>query len=222
MIDYLVLVPIGYILGSLPFGIIVGWAFKRVDVREFGSGMTGMTNVLRTIGAPAAALVLALDVGKTVVAVILARILSDSHSVEAAAAIAVLVGHNWPVFTGFRGGRGTASGWGGLLVLSLPSGLIALAVAIPVVILTRYMSMVSIASATSGSVALLFLAITGHAPWGYVWFVAVGCPLVLLRHKDNIGRLFRGEERKLGQAAWGAASPQKAKRRRDFRWPRSA
>lgn len=222
MIDYLVLIPIGYILGSMPFGIIAGWAFKRVDVREFGSGKTGMTNVLRTVGAPAAALVLALDVGKTVVAVVLARILSDSHTVEAAAAIAVLLGHNWPVFTGFRGGRGTASGWGGLLILSLPSGLVALAVAIPVVIVTRYMSLVSMSAAASGSVALIVLATTGHAPWSYVWFVAVGCPLVLLRHKDNIGRLLRGEERKLGQATEGASGSQKVKQRRGSRWPKSA
>ena len=222
MIDYLVLIPIGYILGSMPFGIIAGWAFKRVDVREFGSGKTGMTNVLRTVGAPAAALVLALDVGKTIVAVVLARVLSDSHTVEAAAAIAVLIGHNWPVFIGFRGGRGTASGWGGLLILSLPSGMVALAIAIPVVLLTRYMSLVSIASATGGSVTLAVLAATGHAPWSYVLFVAVGCPLVLLRHKDNIGRLLKGEERKLGQAAEGASDSRKVKQRRGSRWPRSA
>ena len=102
MIAYIVMIPVGYLLGALPFGLILGKLFGGVDVREYGSGKTGMTNVLRTAGLPAALLSLALDMGKAVLAVFLARIFFGSPGVEAAAAIAALVGHNWPVFVGFR------------------------------------------------------------------------------------------------------------------------
>ena len=222
MTDYLILVPIGYLLGSVPFGIIAGWATKRIDVRDFGSGKTGMTNVLRTVGAKAAVLVLLLDMGKAILAVLLARLLSTSESVEAAAALAVLFGHNWPVFIGFRGGRGTAPGWGGLLILSPLSGLVALVVAVPALAITRYMSLVSMLAAVSGCGTLIVLASTGHAPLGYIWFGAIGGSLVVARHHDNIRRLLKGEERKLGQAAEIGSDGTESKRRKGLRWPRSA
>jgi glycerol-3-phosphate acyltransferase PlsY len=219
---YLVMLPLGYLLGALPFGLIVGWAVKRVDVRDFGSGKTGMTNVWRTVGAPAAVLVLLLDMGKGILAITLARVFFDSHGVEAGAALAALVGHNWPVFIGFRGGRGTATGWGGLLLLSPLAGLIASVLGVAAVGVTRYVSLGSIIGATSGPVALLVLFATGHAPFEYVWFGIIGSVIVVARHKDNIQRLIRGEERKLGQPAEGVQSQPKAERRKGTRWPRSA
>ena len=115
----LVMVPIGYLLGSMPFGLIIAWMAKRVDVRDYGSGKTGMTNVLRTVGVKAAALSMALDMGKSILAVILARVLFDDRGAEVAAAVAALIGHNWPVYVGFRCGGGTACGLGGLLLLVL-------------------------------------------------------------------------------------------------------
>lgn len=201
MIDYLVIVPLGYLLGSVPYGLIVGKVVKRVDVRDYGSGRTGMTNVMRTVGTKAAILVLLLDMGKAVLAIFLAKILFDSHSAEAAAGLAALVGHNWPVFIGFRGGRGTATGWGGLLILSPLSALVATVIGIPVIARTRYISLASIVSTIGGTTALIVLAVTSHAPTGYIWFAAIGGALVVMRHKDNIERLLKGEERKLGQPA---------------------
>ena len=222
MTDYLVLVPIGYVLGSLPFGLMAGWAVKRIDVRDFGSGRTGSTNVLRAVGVPAAVVVLMLDMGKAVLAVVLARVISDSHGVEAAAALAALFGHNWPVFVGFRGGRGTSPGWGGLFILSPVSGLVATAVGIPVIALTRYVSLGSILGATSGAVTLIVLSSLGHVPFEYFWYGLIGDTVLVARHKDNIHRLLKGEERKLGQAAEVAQPQPKVKRRKGFRWPRSA
>ena len=201
MTDYLILAPIGYVLGSLPFGLIAGWLAKKIDVRDFGSGSMGMTNVLRSVGIPAAAVVLMLDMGKAILAVVLARIISDSHGVEVVVALAALIGHIWPVFVGFRGGKGTASGWGGLLILSPLSGLVATAVGIPVVAITRYVSLGSILGATSGSITMIALSSLGHIPFEYIWFGLIGDAVVVVRHKDNIQRLLNGEERKLGQAS---------------------
>lgn len=201
MIDYLVMVPVSYLLGSIPFGLIAGKLIKRVDIRSYGSGTTGMTNVLRTVGTRAAAVVLMLDMGKAMLAVLIARILFDSRGAEVAAALTVLLGHNWPIFVSFRGGRGTASGWGGLLILSPIAGLVAALVGVPLIAFTRYVSVGSIAATMLGSLALIVLAATGHAPLVYTWFGALGSLLVVARHKENIQRLIRGTERKLGQRA---------------------
>ena len=222
MTDYLILVPVGYLLGAIPFGAIAAWAVRRIDVRDYGSGSIGMTNVLRTVGRPAAALVLLLDMGKAVLAVVLARIFTDSPGVEAGAALAALFGHNWPVFLGFKGGKGTAAGWGGLLILSPVAGVVAMVVGAPAVALSRYVSLGSILAASTGSIALVVMASTGHAPTGYIWFGAIGGALVVARHRDNIGRLLRGEERKLGQAAKAVSSQPEISRHKGFRWPRSA
>lgn len=212
MIDYIVMIPVGYLLGALPFGLILGKLFGGVDVREYGSGKTGMTNVLRTAGIPAALLSLAFDMGKAVLAVLLARIFFDSPGVEAAAALAALVGHNWPVFVGFRGGRGTAPGWGALIILSPLAGLVATLIGLSAVALSRYVSLGSILGTLSGIITLIALAVLGIVVEGasdsfwfayteYIWFAVIGAALVIGLHKDNIQRLINGTERKLGQSA---------------------
>ena len=220
MTDYAILVPVGYLLGSIPFGVIVGWLVRRVDVRDFGSGSTGMTNVLRTIGRPAAIVVLLLDMAKAVSAVVLARVVSDEHGVEVAAALAALVGHNWPVFIGFRGGKGTASGWAGLLILSPIAGLVATAGGGLALVLSRYVSLGSVVAAITGAVSLVVIAVTGHVPLVYIWFAAIASPLILARHRDNMRRLLSGQERKLGQSEKGTTP--KVEERKGLRWPRSA
>ena len=199
MVAYLVLVPIGYLIGSIPFGLLAGKLVADVDVRDHGSGKIGMTNVLRTAGVWAAASVLLLDMGKAVAAVVIARLLFDSRGVEAAAALAVLFGHNWPVFIGFRGGRGTASGWGGLLILSPVAGIFASVLGVSLIALTRYVSLGSITAAALGSVMLVGLALLGHEPMVYSWYGIIGGTLIVVRHRDNIQRLLKGTERKIGQ-----------------------
>ena len=222
--DYGLSVVVGYLFGSIPFGLLVAWGFKRIDVRDFGSGRTGMTNVLRTVGVPAAVLVLALDMGKGVAAVVVARLLGDASGLEVVAALGAMVGHNWPVSIGFRGGRGTAPGWGGLWVLSPLSGIVATAVALPVVGATRYVSLGSIFGAVAGASALVIIAATGHAPTEYIWYGAIAGLLIVVQHRDNIQRLMRGEERKLGQSAeeGKAEVGQAPVGGRGLRWPPSA
>ena len=221
----LVMVPIGYLLGSLPFGLIIAWMAKRVDVRDYGSGKTGMTNVLRTVGVKAAALSMALDMGKSILAVILARVFFDEPAAEVAAAVAALIGHNWPVYVGFRGGRGTASGLGGLFILSPWAGLVAALVGVTTIATTRWVSLGSILGTVSGVVTLAVLVALGFAPAEYVWYSIIGGGLVVARHWDNILRLVKGKERKIGESAdvrIDEPGDGKERRRGFFRWPKSA
>lgn len=201
LLPYIVMIPLGYLIGAVPFGMILGRLFKGVDVRDYGSGTTGMTNVMRSAGVPAAVLTLLLDMSKAVLCVLLARWFFDSHGAEAAAAIAAQVGHNWPVFAGFRGGKGTAAGWGALIILSPISGAVATLVGVPIVALTRYVSLGSILGTLAGVITLIALIAVGQAPAEYLAFAIVGALLVIGLHKDNIQRLIKGTERKIGKPA---------------------
>lgn len=199
MEDYLILIPVAYVLGSIPFGVYIGRIFGGIDVREYGSGNIGMTNVLRAVGLPAAIIVLVLDMSKAIIVVIIARILSNSYTLEALSAVTVLVGHSWSVFSGFRGGKSTASGYGVLFALAPIAGIVASIVGFSLIIFTRYVSLGSIAAAILGCGTLIVLSVTGNVPFEYIWFGLIGGPIVVIRHKDNISRLLNGEERKIGQ-----------------------
>ena len=223
MIPYLVMVPVAYLLGSIPWGLIIVRLFKRVDVRDYGSGKTGMTNVLRTLGVPAAVVVLLLDMAKAVLAIAVARYFFDSNSLDAVSALAVLVGHNWPVFVGFRGGRGTAPGLGGLFMLSPIAGLAAVIIGAPTIAATRYVSLGSIVGTLSGVVALIVIASLGRSPVEYIAFGLISGTIIIVLHRDNIKRLLAGEERKLGQRASAPSdSHPDAAKDNVRRWPKSA
>ena len=220
--DFAVFVAIGYLLGSVPFGVIAGRLFTGEDVRRHGSGNIGTANVLRTVGARAAVLVLALDMGKAILAVVLAKVVTGSPGVQAAAAVAAVLGHSWPVFIGFRGGRGAATGLGALYVLSPISAVITTVVAASVMAITRYASLGSVLGASAGAVVLIVLSITGIEPLAYVWFAIFGVSFVVARHGENIRRLVKGQERKIGRPAEKVASDPKADGGKGSRWPKSA
>ncbi len=223
MIPYLVMIPVSYLLGSVPFGLIIVRLVKRVDIRDYGSGKTGMTNVLRTLGVPAAAAVLLLDMAKAILSVAIARYFFDSSGVEAASAVAVLVGHNWPVFVGFRGGRGTAAGLGGLFILSPIAGLIAVIFGVPTIAATRYVSLGSIVGTLSGAVTLIVLAVLGHTAVEHITYAVIAAAIIIVLHRDNIQRLLTGKERKLGQPASAPSdSPPSGTEDNVRRWPESA
>jgi glycerol-3-phosphate acyltransferase PlsY len=222
VIGYLVFVPLGYLLGSIPFGYIAGKLFGGVDVREHGSGNTGTTNVARTVNLPVAIVVLVLDMGKAVAVVLLARAFTDSPGTEAVAAIATIVGHNWSVFMGFSGGKGTATGWGGLLILSPVAGLIATVVGTSAIAATRYVSLGSILASVAGAIALAVMAFMGTEHVPYAMYSAVGATFIVVKHRGNIERLVKGEERKLGHKADAVTAQPKTQRGKGLRWPRSA
>ncbi len=196
--DYVLTALIGYIVGAVPVGLIVAKAIKRIDIREYGSGKIGTTNVLRTVGRPAAVLVLMLDIGKTVGVVLVIRAFSDSTGAEAAVAFAVLIGHNWPIFTRFKGGRGTAPGLGGIIAFSPWATLATILLGLPALLLSRYVSLGSLVGAVVGGLTLLVLGILGINPIEYGFFGLIGGSIVVFSHRDNIGRIIAGTERKLG------------------------
>jgi len=221
LMEVLVFVVVGYLLGSVPFGVMVGKIFKGVDVRDYGSGSSGMTNVIRTIGVRAGALVMLLDMTKSVVAILLARAFTDIQGAEVAAAAAAMAGHSWPLFAGFKGGKGIAPGLSALFVLSPIAGLVTLVVGVPIIAVTRYMSLGSMVGTLCACVALIVLAATGYVPAVYVWLAVAGGSIVTFRHRENIVSLVKGRERKLGQGAAEPSPEQKAVRKKGLGWPRS-
>ncbi len=183
-----------YLLGSIPFAWLFGWSLGGVDVRAEGSGNVGATNVLRTSGSTAAVLTAALDVAKGAAAVWLAKWLGAAPAVAGAAGVAAVVGHVYPLWLRFRGGKGVAPSCGAFLVLA-PLGTTA---AIVVFALTVWSSrFVSLGSVTAAIALppLVYLAGGGRPTVGAATVAAF---LVVLRHRANITRLLDGSEPRLG------------------------
>ncbi|HEX77465.1 MAG TPA: glycerol-3-phosphate 1-O-acyltransferase PlsY [Dehalococcoidia bacterium] len=204
---------LAYLVGAIPVGLMVGRLVRGVDVREYGSGKIGATNVLRTAGVGAGTAVLVGDVLKGVLAVILAGLIMGggrfyvggievgARLAQGLALLAAVVGHNWPVYVRFKGGRGTAVLAGGGLVLAWWATLICVFIFGLVIYVSRWVSLGSISGAFCGIVLLIILAFFGLRPWEYAISIALSSALVIGAHWDNIVRLVQGKERKLGQRA---------------------
>jgi glycerol-3-phosphate acyltransferase PlsY len=192
MITAIASILLAYLLGAIPFGyLLVKWRTGR-DVRTMGSGNIGATNVLRTTGRAAGVLTLLLDIGTGYVAVWLAgRLSGNSATVMSAAALAAMLGHAYPVFLRFRGGKAVATFLGAFLRLAPPAILAALIVFIIVVWRTRYISMGSIVSSGTFPLAVWLIV---HPPWVVVAAAAAGGAFIIWRHKENIQRLRAGTE----------------------------
>jgi acyl phosphate:glycerol-3-phosphate acyltransferase len=188
------LVLFGYVLGSVPTGLLVGRAFG-VDVRKVGSGNIGMANVLRAAGKWPAVLTMLGDMLKGLFPVLVARALTDNAWVLALVALAAVVGHCWPVFLRFRGGKGVATGAGTSIGLAPLVGLGLFAFWWVVVLSSRYTSL----GAISVMVVSPFAFWLSGQPLPYVLYTVVGGALVLWRHRENARSLIRGTERKIGQ-----------------------
>jgi glycerol-3-phosphate acyltransferase PlsY len=216
---YIGVVVIGYLLGSIPFGVLISKRFGKKDVREVGSGKIGMTNVMRAAGKKAAAVSLILDIGKGVAAAALAGLLfrekTDSigvvltmnESAKVLAGLAAVGGHSWSVFLKFKGGRGVATFMGGMAVLYWPAALLGGISIFGIGFRTKYMSLGSIVGAVSASFLLAALYVCKvefilPAPkFEYVVFALIGAIFIYVMHRDNIVRLTNGTERKIGEKA---------------------
>ena len=199
ILEYLANIVIGYILGSIPFGLVVGYAFTGKDIRLSGSGKTGTTNVLRTAGKLAAALVVIGDISKGTAPALIGRFVFDDDGVAAAGAAAGIAGHIWPLFAGFRGGRGVATAFGGVLGLT-PLVAIAFPILGAVVIgTTRYVSLMSILVTPIAVAVLIVLAATSVESWAFAVFGLIAVGLIEYMHLPNIRRLLNGTEPKIGK-----------------------
>lgn len=184
----------GYAIGSIPFGLLLGRVAARgLDVREVGSGSMGSTNVLRAAGPRAAAATFALDVGKGTAAVRCAEALGASQAGQVAAGLAAVAGHSWPVFAGFRGGKGVATALGSLLVISPPAAGWAVGGGLTALATTRIVSVASLAATGFATVSAGVLAARGGRTAPLV-FTGLASALIAVRHSDNVRRLVRGIE----------------------------
>ncbi|HXW51960.1 MAG TPA: glycerol-3-phosphate 1-O-acyltransferase PlsY [Candidatus Acidoferrales bacterium] len=194
MIATLVIVG-AYLAGSIPFGIIVGRGLFGVDPRTVGSGNIGAANSMRALGPVGAILVLAGDLIKGAIPTALAvHFLGYGDWAVAAAGLATVVGHNWSIFLGFKGGKGVATGLGVLTVLSWPATFVFAIVWLATAGITRYSSLASLLANLSVPIALWLF----RAPVAYVAYGVVALALVIWRHAGNIQRLATGTELRIG------------------------
>ena len=202
MIIFLFLILIAcYLLGSVPSGYLIGKAFKGIDIRDFGSGNIGFTNVLRAIGTFPALIVLIIDITKGIISVYLgfffAQLMGiDSQVMGGIGGLASIVGHNWPIFLKFKGGKGVAVTAGVFLALTPIPFLLSLLVMVGIIALTRYVSLGSIVAAGSLPFFVFWL---GNNARLYFSLSIVAALFILFKHRNNIQRLLRSKESKIGE-----------------------
>ncbi len=196
------LVPLGYVSGSIPFGLLIAKASKGVDVRGIGSGNIGATNVLRAAGKGAAALTLALDMLKGWAPVALGRTLGASDVQVAGVALAAFLGHLYPVFLRFRGGKGVATFLGVLLALLPKVAFLVAGVWLLIAAVFRYSSLAALVAAAASP--LLVWLLDGRR--GFVALAVVLSGFILIRHRENMRRLLAGEERRIGRRLQGVVA----------------
>lgn len=189
------LVLFAYLIGSIPFGLLISKAIGRVDIRRHGSGNIGTANVLRIMGKRAAALTLVGDLLKGLIPVLASRLLGGTELLVSGVGMAAVVGHNWSIYLRFTGGKGVATSFGALLAMTPLPALWGLLVWIAVLRVSRYTSL----SALAASVCVppvIFLS-TGSGP--YFYFSVLAALLIFIRHQDNIRRIWAGTEHRVGQ-----------------------
>lgn len=195
MIGQVGLVMTAYLVGSIPFGLIVTRISKGVDVRRVGSGNIGATNVLRSAGKGAAALTLLCDFGKGFLPVILASHLGFGEGWAAATGLAAVLGHLYPLYVGFKGGKGVATSFGILLGLLPQVALSLMGLWLLMAVVTRYVSL----AALTAAFAAPFLALTLDGRRWVFFLILFLALLIVFKHRGNIASLVRGTERRIGE-----------------------
>ena len=209
---FILVIVIGYLLGSIPFGLIISRRKAKIDIRNYGSGRIGGTNVLRTLGRKAFLMVAGLDIAKGALAVVVAGLIIGNDYIiignsglgllsQVLAGLAAVVGHIWPVFLKFKGGRGVATFIGGLIALFPIAGLLGGEAVIIGAGLSGFASLGSIIGVVGVFAILIPLTIIYNLPIEYLGYALIGTLLIIFVHRDNIKRLLSGDERKLNQKA---------------------
>jgi acyl phosphate:glycerol-3-phosphate acyltransferase len=191
----LFLILLAYFLGSIPTGVVLTKVFSNVDPRTQGSKNIGATNVMRTAGKKLGILTLLGDILKGLIPVIIARSVLESHFWIGAVGLVAFLGHLYPVFLKFKGGKGVATGLGVFLALSPISTFLSLLVFLGVVYIWRYISLGSLAATAS---FVIFLALPWNPHKIYILFAVILGAFIFYRHRENIDRLLTGKENKFG------------------------
>ncbi len=184
-----------YLIGSISFGYVAARVVKGIDVRKFGSGSTGATNVLRTAGIWAAGFTVFGDFLKGVLVAVAAWQLNLPQYAVVLAGLAVVAGHIWPVFLRFKGGRGVTTGFGVSLGLTWQVSLVLFVAWVLIILVTRYVSLGSIIVSLAYPVVIILL----HYEWPIVIFAVIGGGGIFLTHRKNLVRLIKGQESRIGQ-----------------------
>lgn len=203
MAAYIVVAVIAYLIGSINFSVIISTRMAGFDLREKGSGNAGTTNVLRTVGKKAAAITLICDILKGVISILIAKLIGniwqdlDGALLVQLAGIFVVIGHTFPIFFKFKGGKGVATSLGVLLTLNWQIGLICLVFALVLIALTRMVSVGSIAAAILYPVLTIFISQNYIVPGNYIVSSIILAVLIVFNHRSNVKRLLTGTENKI-------------------------
>jgi glycerol-3-phosphate acyltransferase PlsY len=197
--EYVFVAIVGYLCGAIPSGVWVGRLTRGIDIREYGSGKSGFTNSVRTLGWGPSIIVFALDAIKGAVPVLIARVFFDGAAIMAVAGIAAMVGHVWPVFIGFRGGRGVLVAFAATTAMMPLLGPIMIAIGLAIALPFGYISLASIVGSGVMAGIIVGLALAHRVPETFAVFGVVAATLIAVLHRDNIQRLRAGTEPKFGQ-----------------------
>lgn len=196
---FLICVVVAYLLGSVSSSTLVARWVGRIDIRQHGSGNAGATNTLRVLGVKWAIVVLLFDIIKGILSVLIAQWLMPGNHVAAfLAGLAAVIGHNWPIFFGFRGGKGIATTIGVLFLLMFTPAILAGLIAIALLVTTRYVSLAALTFTILTPVFAIALPPHPHTPhWMSVGFGVLIAILSIYRHRSNLGRLVKGREHRI-------------------------
>ncbi len=197
----------GYLLGAVPFGWIAGRLVKGIDIRQYGSGRVGATNTLRTLGWQISIFVFTADLLKGLAPVLVVRSFLHDPLAESVVALAAMLGHCWSPYIGFYGGRGVTTSLGGLFAFHPLAAATGLAVTGIPVGLTRLVSLGSLLGTTTSLVIVLVLAYLQQLPTALLVFTIGAAGVIFFQHRDNLGRLLKGSERRLGEQATKVKNP---------------
>ena len=203
MVECIIVAIIAYLIGSINFSVILSKKMAGFDVREKGSGNAGTTNMLRAVGRKAAAITLICDILKGIIAILIAMFIgkivknSNIELLVQIAGVAVILGHTFPIFFRFKGGKGVATSLGVLMMSNWQIGLICLVFALVLMILTQMVSVGSIAAAILYPVLTLFIPQNYIVPGNYVIYSIILAVLIVFNHRENVKRLLNGTENKI-------------------------
>lgn len=199
MINYLIIILVSYFIGSISTSYIIAKRMMGVDIRTQGSGNAGSTNVLRTLGKKAGILTFVGDLLKGVVAVLIAKVIAtiahtDVTTASYIAVVFVVIGHNWPIYLGFRGGKGVATSLGAMIAVNPVIALSCFAFFILIVYVTKYVSLGSVLGICTSPIIMFFIG--NYKGLAVTLFLSAS---VIFKHRENIKRLLNGTERKIGE-----------------------